>query len=173
MMLLIVNPHFFTLKREAEQNKYPEFTLVFQHWGEQRQESIHSLNHSSQFIHLHKHECTGPEFLWTSLWERTVTSYGCYNNLPQTGWSETTEIYSLTDLEDGVQNSHVTRAGSFWRLWGRIWFLSLLHIWVGAATPWQSVTCKLITPISPSLLSSHRTLLYICVFPPLLTGQQL
>ena len=36
----------------------------------------------------------------------------------------------------------------------------------------HSVTCKLTTPISPSLLSSHSILFSICVFSPLI-GQQL
>ena len=37
----------------------------------------------------------------------------------------------------------------------------------------HSVTWKLITPVSPSLLSSHSILFYISVFSPLLIGQQL
>lgn len=63
-------------------------------------------------------------------------SCGCCNRTPQTQWLRVTRVYSLPVLEVRGQShwSRVSRAG-FWRVQGRLCFLSLLRLLEAAHVP--------------------------------------
>lgn len=101
---------------------------------------------------------------WEALCQGGLMSKGCCKKLPQNGWLERAEIYSLSVPEAKGYRSRCQQGGCFLKNLGGRFHACLL----ASGGCWQSLACRQATPASASVSTSHSPLCICdseCKFP--------